>query len=123
MPYTEFRKSYGDFEIVIPAVMFELTQEQARATVKALRSYKIGFVCDSLLKQDHAVEATLSIGNMLNCWADSSGLGTAIKRAFDDEYNKLMPYFGIRHQSGITLRKAWCEHMANEIEREFGLTL
>ena len=46
MAYTEFRKSYGDFEIVIAPVDFsKLTKSEARLIVDALQEYKWGYVC------------------------------------------------------------------------------
>ena len=62
MAYTEFRKSYGDFEIVIPAIDFsKLNSDEAQKTIEILRRYE---------------------------------------------------------RNSKILRKEWCNHMANEIERE-----
>lgn len=60
------------------------------------------------------------IGNML---ADLSciKISSLIDRQFGHDAH--VPFFSIYRPSGIVLRKAWCEHMANEIEREFGLAL
>ena len=49
MPYTEFRKFYGDIEVVIPPVDFRsLTRDEAVSTAKRLRAYVAGFVCHHL---------------------------------------------------------------------------
>ena len=124
MPYTDFRKSYGDFEVVIPAVDFShLTLNSAVATVKALRAYKHGFVCDHL-GEHHQTDARKCIGKMLirmnHCTL--GGFITTLFNSEEGEEDESIPFFGARNQAGITLRKAWCEHMANEIEREFGFT-
>ena len=116
MPYTEFRKSYGDFEVVIPAINFSsLSKDDARHTIIDLRNYGHGYtyVC-------HAVRcaASLIIGDAIDPTqrglhqfiADSFG-GYVCTSLFD-------PYT----TAGNRLRIEWCKHMANEIEREFGLT-
>ena len=123
MPYTEFRKSYGDFEIVIPAIDFSsLSRVDATKAVHALRSYENGYVCNNMNYYYAHYVASL-IGNMIAEHTDLSG--TTIANLIDLQfgYNKDIPFFSIYRPSGIILRKAWCEHMANEIEREFGLTL
>ena len=123
MTYTEFRKFYGDFEIVIPAINFSsLARLDAIHAVTALRHYEYGHVCSHLDRWglEHAADL---IDEMLteHTRARYHTLNSLIVRQF--HYDDNMPSFRICHQSGITLRKAWCEHMANEIEREFGLTL
>lgn len=105
MSYTDFRKSYGDFEIVIPAVNFSaLSRLDAIHAVRALRHYRSGYVSH----------------HMMNWDLNYPPLNRVFVREF---YNDGMPRFSIYMQSGITLRKTWCEHMANEIEHEFTLTL
>ena len=122
MPYTAFRKSYGDFEVVIPAVDFStMSRIDALWTVKTLRHYEYGNVCKHLERWG-LENAEKCIDEMLtkntDCWFIAiEGL---IVRQF--KHDKNMPSFSSLYQSGITLRKAWCEHMANEIEREFGFT-
>lgn len=51
----------------------------------------------------------------------SAALGSAIDRLFGDEENEFVPCFHSRSPAGVALRKAWCEHLAREIEREYGL--
>ena len=41
MAYTAFRKSYGDFEVVIPPVRFRIAPEYVAHAAKELRSYEI----------------------------------------------------------------------------------
>ena len=104
MPYTDFRKSYGDFEVVIPAVDFSLLSRlDAIHAIRMLRQYRSGHVSHY----------------MMDCGLNYHPLNCVIIRQF---YGGDMPSFSIYHQSGIVLRKAWCEHMAKEIEREFGFT-
>ena len=123
MPYTEFRKSYGDFEVVIPAIDFSsLSRVDAAKAIHALRSYEYGHVCSNMARWKASNVANL-IDNMIRehgrvC---CETIGNLIDLQFG--FNKNIPFFSIYHQSGIILRKAWCEHMANEIEREFGLAL
>lgn len=122
MAYTEFRKSYGDFEVVIPPVKFRLPAEYAAHVVKGLRSYEIGFVCDHLDGYVGGTSAALSITKMIKRWQPPiAALGSAIERSFGDGADELVPYFHSRSPAGIALRKAWCEHLAREIEREYGL--
>ena len=123
MPYTEFRKSYGDFEVVIPAIDFSsLSRVDAADAVHALRSYENGYVCITMARWKAHNVASL-INNMITGHGGMSRetIGNFINRkfGFDDD----IPFFSVYRPSGIILRKAWCEHMANEIEREFGLTL
>lgn len=122
MAYTEFRKSYGDFEVVIPPVKFRLPAECTAHVVKGLRSYEIGFVCNHLGGYVGGTSAAFYINNMISRWqSPSSALGSAIERSFGDEENEFVPYFSSRLPAGVVLRKAWCEHLAREIEREYGL--
>lgn len=124
MPYTEFRKSYNDIEVVIPAVDFSsLTRNEAVATARCLRTYVQGFVCHHLTKapaegkQQAAklIQATLIANN--GCESGESHLGVLIRNAngLDDSY------FSVYQKDGILVRKDWCHHMAAEIEREFAL--
>lgn len=53
----------------------------------------------------------------------STALGSAIERSFGDGENEFVPYFHSRSPAGVALRKAWCEHLAREIESEYGLEL
>lgn len=120
MAYTEFRKSYGDFEVVIPAVDFSrLTPDEAARTIRLFHhpsrvSFSGGFVClalsthsldnarrciDAALPQNER-DLTVSIGD-LNYWT-----------GFE---------FEPRTEAGRILRQEWCRHMACEIERAFGL--
>ena len=122
MPYTDFRKSYGDFEVVIPLIDFSsLTRADATKAVRALRSYEGGYVCEHVDWYDAHIVAKL-IDHMLKDYnpALCNTIGRLIEHQFG--HNENIPLFTIYRQSGITIRKAWCEHMANEIEREFGLT-
>ena len=122
MAYTAFRKSYGDFEVVIPPVKFRMAPEYAADVVKELRSYVIGFVCNHLGGYVGGASAAFYINKMISRWqSPSAALGSAIERSFGDEENEFVPYFSSRMPVGIALRKAWCEHLAREIEREYGL--
>ena len=124
MPYTDFRKSYGDFEVVIPPVDFSsLTKDEAVSTAKRLRAYVRGFVCHNLMiaPADGNHKAQKLIQAML---IDNNGrkhgqchLGVLIQNAngLDDSY------FRAYQEDGILVRKDWCHHMAAEIEREFAL--
>ena len=122
MSYTEFRKSYGDFEIVIPAVDFRaLSRIDALCAVQTLRHYEYGNVCRHLERWglenvERRIDEMLT-KHMGDRFSLIEGL---ILRQF--KHDKNMPPFNSRYQSGITLRKEWCEHMAKEIEREFGFT-
>ena len=123
MSYTEFRKSYGDFEVVIPAIDFSsLSRVDAADAVHALRSYENGYVCNNM-NYYHAHYAASLIGNMIAEHTDLRciTIGSLIDYQLGHDDN--LPFFSVYMQSAIVLRKAWCEHMANEIEREFGLGL
>lgn len=122
MAYTAFRKSYGDFDVVIPAVDFSsLTIDEAKATARRLKAYVNGFVCHHLqcapahqtrgatgpityMIRSHAMPGCASVTELVR-----SDLG------LDDSY------FRVFEGDGVALRKSWCNHMADEIEREFGL--
>ena len=124
MPYTEFRKSYNDIEVVIPAVDFSsLTKDEAVATAKRLRAYVTGFVCHHLTSApvDGKQRATKLVQSMLiannGCECGEGHLGVLIRNA-----NGLGDsYFRVDNEDGILVRKDWCHHMAAEIEREFSL--
>ena len=127
MPYTEFRKSHGDFEIVIPAINFSsLTRDEAVSTAKRLRTYVTGFVCHHLeispisgkQKATKLIQTMLLANGGINQYGEAH-LGEFIRRA-NGLYDS---YFRVNNDDGVLVRKEWCNHMANEIEREFGLTL
>lgn len=116
MAYTAFRKSYGDFEVVIPAVDFSsLTIDEAFNAARAFRDYQYGFVC-STLNNHHAREARRCINDMLAEF-NTNNVGSLIAALFHKD-NAIPVFVGA---PGDTLRKAWCEHLAREIEREYGL--
>ena len=124
MPYTEFRKSYNDIEVVIPAVDFSsLTKDEAVSTAKSLRAYTNDFVCDHLnaAPAKGKQKAKQLIQNMLlSNGGDQDGeahLGILIRKA--NGLNN--SYFRAGNDDGILVRKDWCHHMAAEIEREFAL--
>lgn len=120
MAYTAFRKSYGDFEVVIPPVDFStLTIDEAAATVRRLKTYEDGFVCHHLLPLRQTQAATIPIENMLKSHAGSECASVAqlVRRKL--ELNN--SYFLVYNNDAIALRKAWCEHLAREIELEYGL--
>ena len=115
MPYTEFRKSYGDFEVVIPAINFSsLSKDEVRHTIIDLRNYGHGrkYVC-------HAVRdaANKIIGDAI----DPSHLG--LQQFIADSFGSYISssLFNPYTTAGNRLRIEWCKHMANEIEREFKL--
>ena len=123
MSYTEFRKSYGDFEIVIPAVDFSaLSRIDALWAVQTLRHYEYGNVCRHLERWG-LENAEKRIDEMLTKHTGDwfIPIESLIIRQF--MHDKNIPSFNSRYQSGITLRKEWCKHMAKEIEREFGFAL
>ncbi len=113
MAYTEFRKSYGDFEVVIPAVDFSrLTPDEAAQTIKLFHrpsraSFGGGFVCLAL--------STHSLGNARRC------IDAALPLPSDDLNYWTGFAFEPWTEAGRILRQEWCRHMAAEIEREFGL--
>ena len=124
MPYTEFRKSYNDIEVVIPAVDFSsLTKDEAKATARSLRAYVQGFVCHHLTAEpaEGKQQAAKLIQSMLiannGCECGEGHLGVLIRNV-----NSLGDsYFSVYQEDGILVRKDWCHHMAAEIEREFSL--
>lgn len=123
MPYTEFRKSYSDFEVVIPPIDFSsLTIEEATKTAKAIRSYEHGFVCRTL-KRKEAYAAVSLINKMIHTATDGTGqtIGWLIEYQLDAFKDEFVPLFICESQPGNMLRKDWCHHMAAEIEREFAL--
>ena len=68
MADTEFRKSCEDFEVVIPTVDFRsLTRDEAEASAKRLSSYVDGFVCHHLegIPSDKTMSACKVIQTML----------------------------------------------------------
>ena len=124
MPYTEFRKSYNDIEVVIPAVDFSsLTRNEAVATARRLRVYVQGFVCHHLTADpaEGKHQAAKLIQSMLlannGCEFGEPHLGILIRNANGLGYS----YFRVDKEDGILVRKDWCNHMATEIEREFAL--
>ena len=115
MPYTEFRKSYGDFEVVIPAINFSsLSKDDARHTIINLRNYEhcYTYVC-------HAVGCAASriIGDAIDPTQDG------LQQFIADSFGGYIPssLFDPCTTAGNQLRIEWCKHMANEIEREFKL--
>lgn len=118
MAYTAFRKSYGDFEVVIPPVDFSsLTVDEALNAARAFRDHQYGFVC-STLNWYNAHEARCCINSML-AKRFVNNVGSLIDDGFYRD--RSIPFFGSCRAPGDTFRKAWCEHMAREIEREYGL--
>ena len=124
MAYTEFRKFYGGFDVVIPAVNFSsLTREEAVASAERLTNYVDGFVCH--LMGALPSDKTMSAGEVIQTMLVANGgehhgeanLGVLVRKSLDLSDM----YFRAFNTDGITLRKAWCKHMANEIEREFQL--
>lgn len=96
MAYTEFRKSYGDFEVVIPAVDFsELIPEYALRVAEALSNYKLN-------------------------WVYHLG-GVSLEEIIYKQHPRFEISFDPYAPTGQILRQEWCKHMANEIKREFGL--
>lgn len=123
MPYTEFRKSYGDFEVVIhPVDLKLLTTWEAGKVAAVLRSYKGGFICDLVERQLHsnlAEEVNTALQVAMSSPDSRVTLGLAISASFKEDYS--LPFFGVHSTCGVLIRKLWCEHMAGEIEREFRL--
>ena len=121
MPYTEFRKSYGDFEVVIPAIDFSsLSSNEALVTKLDLKQYHlnyrfelgIGYVCYSV---------PCKAGRIISNTIDPRLYGLErfiVDSLMDDDFRELFkPYT----PAGKLLRIEWCKHMANEIEREHGV--
>ena len=122
MAYTEFRKSYGDFEIVIAPVDFSwLTKSEARLTVNALQEYEWGYVCDTL-EFYRCCEAIYCIGYMLRRCYNYNTIGGAVVAAHPWLYDeKCCPFFNAETTPGIALRKAWVKHLISDIMREHEL--
>lgn len=81
-------------------------------------------MCNHLDGYVGGASAAFSITKMIKRWQfPNAALGSAIDRSFGDEENEFLPYFHSRSPAGVALRKAWCEHLAREIEREYGLEL
>ena len=122
MAYTEFRKSYGDFEIVIAPVDFScLTEVEARLTVTALQKYESGYVCNNL-ERYRCHEAIKCISRMLeSCYKRCTigGVVATIHPWLCDEGG--YPYFDYDAPSGIAFRKAWVKHLISDIMREHEL--
>ena len=120
MAYTEFRKSCGDFEIIIPAVDFsKLTPKNAARVANTLHDYKSGWVCLYL-------EHTHKLYGAAECIANAFGqAGYYMGVCLEDIIYKQHPRFEISfdpyNPPGNVLRQEWCKHMAAEIKREFGL--
>ena len=122
MAYTEFRKSYGDFEIVIAPVDFSsLDKLAARLTVNALREYEGWFVCHTL-ERHLLYRARDCIGLMLETCYSCSTIEGAVNAAqpwlYDEGY---CSHFGFNTPHGIALRKAWVKHLISDIMREHEL--
>ena len=121
MDYTEFRKSYGDFEIVIPAIDFSmLNAYEAIDIVFALNEYnpysRWAYVCNHLMQYgNHGNTATNCICDTI----DQEGMG--LEYFIQESMNDTEPMFHPIRAAGRVLRIEWCKHMAKEIEREFGL--
>ena len=117
MAYTEFRKSYGDFEIVIPAIDFsELNGDEAEKTIEVFRNYEDDYVCFNLSflnkgnkAERRAVEKIIS---------EPRGVSQLIFKSFTYPAPFDEGIFKQYSQARKVLRKAWCNHMANEIECE-----
>ena len=122
MAYTEFHKSYGDFEIVIAPVDFScLDKFEAILTVNALQEYEAGFVCH-VLEYRQLYEAKDCINLVLkacyNCATIEGAVNAAQPWLYDEGY---CAYFGFGTPHGIALRKAWVKHIISDIVREHGL--
>ena len=117
MAYTEFRKSYGDFEIVIPAIDFsELNKDEAEKTIEILRRYERNYVCMNLHPMNDQEKARVAIEIKID--RDCEGLEHYIADVMGDAVEECDIYFSPHNLAGKILRKEWCNHMANEIERE-----
>jgi len=115
--YTEFRKSYGDFEIVIPAIDFsELNNDEAEKTIEILRRYERNYVCMNLYPMNDQKKAQTAIEIKID--PGGEGLEHYIADVMGDAVEGCYIYFDPYNLAGKILRKEWCNHMANEIERE-----
>jgi hypothetical protein len=131
MAYTEFRKSYGDFEIVIPAIDFsELSGFDATTiadVVLTLQCYKYvqetfnwSYVCNHLtIYGEQGWTAAKCICQTID--REYEGLEHFIADSMGDAIEEADILFAPYSQIGRVLRIEWCKHMAKEIEREFGL--
>ena len=119
MAYTEFRKSYGDFEIVIAPVDFScLTKFEARRTVDALQEYESGFVCH-VLGRYRLYKAAGCIDCMLRNYDEFLTVCGVVNVTHPGLYDEgCCPNLGPETTSGITFRKAWVKHLISEIMRE-----
>lgn len=120
MAYTKFHKNYGDFEIVIPAIDFsELNDDEAKETIEVLRSYENDYVCLNLDDHCHQRKARDAIEAKIgkHDWGLQEYLWENMGK-INWPAPLIMHSFGPFQLAGTTLRKEWCNHMANEIERE-----
>ena len=95
MSYTDFRKSYGDFEVVIPAIDFSsLSRVDATKAVHALRSYEGGHVCITMARWN-AHNVASRINNMIKGHGGMccGSIGKLIDLQFG--FNKNIPFFSI----------------------------
>ena len=122
MAYTEFRKSYGDFEIVIAPVDFScLDKFEAILTVNALQEYEWGYVCDTLGLY-RCCEAIDCIGHMLQQCYGHNTVGGAVATTHSWLYDEeCYPHFNADTTPGIAFRKAWVKHLISDIMREHEL--
>ena len=124
MAYTEFRKSYGDFEIVIPAIDFsKLNNSEAIDTIKAMLEYEQPinhgeWLCHHL-ERNKLWSAERHIRKTID--PTSRGIESFIKNSMGDAVECPILTFHPMNPAGRVLRIEWCKHMAKEIEREFGL--
>ena len=122
MAYTEFRKSYGDFEIVITPVDFScLTEVEARLTVNALQKYEAGFVCH-VLGRHRLYKAKDCINSVLKACYSYSTIEGAVNAVQPWLYDEGYCYpLSSNTPPGIVFRKAWVKHLISDIMREHGL--
>ena len=133
MAYTEFRKSYGDFEIVIPAIDFSRLKDFDAAAVAdvvfALHEYNQytwseywgqRYVCNHLRQYGFQGElAAYCICQRIDRY--NHGLEHYIDDVMGFAIEEADIHFRPQYAAGTVLRTEWCKHMAKEIEREFGL--
>jgi hypothetical protein len=124
MAYTEFHKSYGDFEVVIAPVDFScLDKFGARLTVNALREYEAGFVCH-VLEYRQLYEAKDCIGFMLEACYKCYTVDEVVSATHPGLYAEgRCPHLFSGTPSGIAFRKAWVKHLISDIVREHGLEI
>ena len=124
MAYTEFRKSYGDFEIVIPAIDFsELVNSEAIDTIMAFNAYgqpsTFGeWVCH-YLDRNTGVRTSEVISKTID--PHHKGLENFIQNSMNGIVVYPKTAFNPYNPPGRVLRIEWCKHMAKEIKREFDL--